>query len=108
MDDNIVLNRKTYKIPPQNILNNHRKFYNLKAENAVVTGQWFERVFDHINDCDFPKGLEYILTDKFVCELSTEERENIDEGDLNWSIKCLLVSEEKNKNKKMKSTRSIF
>lgn len=79
-------------MPPNDILNNRRKFYDLKAEDTETIDKWFERIFNHIDNCNFAKEAEYILTDRYVCELDTKERDNIHEGDLNWSIKCLFVS----------------
>lgn len=95
MDDQ-VSKRKLYKIPPNNISDNRRKFYDLKADND----EWISRLFDHIYDCDYPKGGEYILTDKYMCELKPEERDTVCEADLNWSTKFLFVSIKKVKTMK--------
>lgn len=92
--DIAVFNRISYQIPSNNILENRRQFYDL-TKNAETREEWFERIFCRINDCGFPRGKEYILTDRFICELNTQELDQICQEDLNWSIKCLLVSVKK-------------
>lgn len=69
-----VCDRKLYKIPSNEILNNRRKFYGLKRENAETIQNWLGRFYDHIDDCDFPKSIEFILADRLLCELATTER----------------------------------
>lgn len=90
MDDKVP-NRKLYKIPSNNILDNRREFYNL-TKNVETKEKWLERVSGHIDDCDFSKKREYILADRFICELNTEEQDHIRTAGFNWSKKCPLVS----------------
>lgn len=83
--------RKLYKIPSDRILNNRRKFYDLKRKDDETIEQLLYRVFSHIDDCDFPASVEYILTDKFVCELNAEETEFLRKVDPNWSMECVSI-----------------
>lgn len=84
--------RKLYKIPTNDILDNRREFYGLKRKAGETIEKWLNRVYSHIEECDFPKSVEYILTDKFICELNATERELIRKADINWSVKCEFVS----------------
>lgn len=90
-----ICDRKLYKIPSDKILDKRRGFYGLKRKRGETIEKWLNRVFSHIDDCDFPKSVEYILTDKFICELNTEERGLIRKAGIDWSMKCELVSKKK-------------
>lgn len=84
--------RKLYKIPSDEVLENRREFYGLAREVGETIEKWLYRVFSHIDGCDFPKSVEYILTDKFVCELETDERQFLRKAAPNWSMMCKVVS----------------
>lgn len=90
-----VCDRKLYRIPSDKILDKRRGFYGLKRKNGETIEKWLNRVFSHIDDCDFSESVEYILTDKFICQLNIEEREFIRKAGPNWSMKCKFVSIEK-------------
>lgn len=92
MAEEYVRDRKLYKIPSDEVLENRREFYGLTREMGETTEKWLYRVFSHIDNCDFPESVEYILTDKFVCELVTDEREFLRKANPNWSMKCKIVS----------------
>lgn len=109
MDDK-AHDRESYKIPTNNIIvGNRRKFYGLKKQNAETIEEWLERVFRHIDDCDFPTSIELnILADKFTCELNTEERDVIRKADSNWTMKCQVVSINKENHWKCSAFQFIF
>lgn len=81
-----------YKIPSNNILDHRRKFYGLKKSNVEAIKKWFERVFSYADGCDYPESIKFVLMDKFMSELSNEERDHIRKADSNWSIKSVIVS----------------
>lgn len=66
-----------YQIPSNGIVNYRREFYRLKRENYEEPQAWLDRVQNHIVCCAFPKFIEYILIDKFMCELNADEIESI-------------------------------
>lgn len=92
MVDNDVGDRKLYKIPSDEVLGNRSEFYGMSRKTGETIEKWLYRVFSHIDGCDFPKSVEYILTDKFVCGLDSDEREFIRKADPNWSMICKVVS----------------
>lgn len=92
MGERDVCDRKLYKIPCDEILENRREFYGLTRETSESIETWLYRVFSHIDVCDFPKSVEYILTDKFVCELDADERAFIRKADPNWAMQFEVVS----------------
>lgn len=92
-----ITDRKLYKIPTNEIPDNRRKLFGLKREIDESTKTWLNRVCSQMDLCDFPKSIEYILTDKFMCELSNDERALIRGTDTNWSLKCEFVCRAKKK-----------
>lgn len=84
--------QKLYKIPTNEILESRRKFYALKRNPCETIEKWMYRVCGHMDVCDFPQSIEYIFTDKFLCELTVSERELIRKSDTNWSLICEYVS----------------
>lgn len=94
-----MTDRKLYKIPSNEILDSRREFYGLKRNLGETIEKWLNRVCSHMGDCDFPESVEYIVTDKFVCELTANERQLIRKADTNWSMICEFVSKKIQKNK---------
>lgn len=99
-------NRKLYKIPKDEILDKRREFYGLKRISGESIEEWLDRICSHMDDCCFPESVEYILTDKFVCELSADERQQIRNADINWSMIWECVST--NQNQMIQYCRSYF
>lgn len=68
-----------YKAPSNEILQNRKEFYNLQRQCDEQTKTWLNRVRGHIDRCEFPRlvSTEYLLIDKFVCELNANAREII-------------------------------
>lgn len=79
-----------YKAPSNDILRHRREFYGLWKRCDDQTGTWLNRVQSHIDCCEFPPvlSLEYILIDKFVCELGDDEREFVQSVDI-WTLEQL-------------------
>lgn len=78
----------SYKMPPDEILDNRKEFYCLKRGFGESIEMWLNEVQNHINCCDFSKFVEFFLIDKFVCELNKDEREIVCRANL-WSLQRL-------------------
>lgn len=78
-----------YKIPSKEIIANRRKFYRLKKKDDEQIEAWLERGQTQIKCCEFPKIVEFLLIDKFMCELKKNEIEFIRSAVDTWSIERL-------------------
>lgn len=99
-----------YKPPKKEILKNRKAFYDLKRKKSESTDKWLERIQKCIDCCDFPKFMEFILIDRFVCGLNKTEMEIILKTE-NWSLKQLLehfLNQSGGKNKKDKAKPKVF
>lgn len=76
-----------YQTPTDDLIRNRREFYGLCRESDVETGTWLNQVQTLIDRCEFPSILsrEYLLIDKFVCELNANAREFI-QSEGNWTL----------------------
>lgn len=68
-----------YKTPSNEILQHRKEFYGLWKRCDDKPALWLKRVRSQIERCDFPPMIsrEFLLIDKFVCELNDDEREFI-------------------------------
>lgn len=68
-----------YKTPTTEIIGHRKEFYNLWKRCDNQTATWFNQVQSQIDRCEFPSVMsrEYLLIDKFVCELDDNERKFI-------------------------------
>lgn len=68
-----------YKTPSTEILQHRKEFYGLWKRCDDKTVSLFNRVQCQMDRCDFPPLIsrEYLLIDKFVCELNHDAREFI-------------------------------
>lgn len=82
-------NLYSYTIPSNTILENRKLFYTMKRERNERTQAWLKRVQWHINRCAFPKIIEFLLIDKFMCELHFNEIEFIRRIET-WTLNQLL------------------
>lgn len=69
-----VYDRYLYKMPTDETLNNRKSFYRLLRRNDLPMKKWLNYVRVLIKICDFPKFFKYLMIDKFMCELSIEDR----------------------------------
>lgn len=76
-----------YTAPTDDIIRQRREFYSLWRRCDDETGTWLNRIESLINCCEFPPILswEYLLIDKFVCELNPNAREFIQSDDT-WTL----------------------
>lgn len=86
----IAYNLELYKVPSDAVLQNRKKFYNLRREEDEKTKIWLDRVENCINCCEFPKFVIYLLIDKFIGELDTVERENVRAAADTWSLRQIF------------------
>lgn len=77
-----------YKIPSLRVRYNRKIFCGLKKKRNELVNDWFNRVQDRINRCEFEKFTEVLLIDKFFCELSDDEIKPYLDTDT-WSLKQL-------------------
>lgn len=66
-----------YQIPSNEILENRKEFHRLKRGISESIEVWLNEVQNHANCCDFSKFVDFLLTDKFFCELNNDERDLI-------------------------------
>lgn len=59
----------TYKIPSEETRKNRKLFYNLHRERDELIESWLDRVQSRCNCCDFMKFTNFLVIDKFTCEL---------------------------------------
>lgn len=78
-----------YKVPSIAILENRKQFYALKRETDERTETWLKRIQWHIKRCAFPKIIEFLLIDKFMCELNFNEMDFMRHMEA-WTLNQLL------------------
>lgn len=76
-----------YITPTDEIIQRRCEFYGLWRRCDDETGAWLNRIENLIDRCEFPPFLnrEYLLIDKFVCELNTNAREFI-QSENTWTL----------------------
>lgn len=80
---------KLYQFPPEFVLKNRREFYLSQKENTESISEWLYRIGKCIKDCDFGAISNFLLIDKFFCELSDEDIRKF-QNDATWSLEQLL------------------
>lgn len=85
------LNLSFYKTPSDEILRHRRAFYVLWKRCDDHPTTWLNRVQSQINRCEFPPLMshEFLLVDKFACEVDDEYREFIQSVDT-WTLDQLM------------------
>lgn len=87
---NTAGNHVSYRIPSNKILQNRRLFYGFRRKKCESADQWLKQIQDHINRCDFPPSIEYMLMDCFVCGLNADELTTIRNAET-WTLKELVA-----------------
>lgn len=79
-----------YKLPSNEILRHRKAYYDLCKRHDDETETWLNRIQSQINRCEFPSVMsrEYLLIDKFVCELDKDQRNFIQSVDT-WTLEQL-------------------
>lgn len=77
-----------YKIPSLEAIQNRKIFYGLQRDIGESTEKWFDRTQRLFYGCVFPSHIEFLLIDKFVCELNAREFELIQTAKI-WSFQQL-------------------
>lgn len=85
------VNLNLYKTPSTEIIRHRKEFYGLWKRCDDQTTTWLNRLQNQINRCAFPPVMsrEYLLIDKFVCELDGDERELIQSVNT-WTLSELI------------------
>lgn len=79
---------KLYQFPPEFVLKNRREFYLSQKENTESISKWLYRIGNCIKDCDFGAISNFLLIDKFFCELGDEDIRKF-QNDATWSLEQL-------------------
>lgn len=78
-----------YKIPSDAVIKHRKEFYALVRKKDEQSKVWLNRVQKQMKCCKFPKLVEYLLIDKFMCELNHDEKNAIRIASGIWSVKQL-------------------
>lgn len=69
MTELMSVSRKLYQTPSDAVLQNRRTFYSKQKLKDEPMTQWLWRIRDCIVGCEFDALSEFLLIDKFICEL---------------------------------------
>lgn len=64
---------KLYRISCDAVVRSRRAFYSSHKETTETITNWLWRTQQCIKDCEFGGLADFLLIDKFICELSGEE-----------------------------------
>lgn len=83
-------NLNLYKPPSNGVLHHRKEFYDLWRRCDDQTATWLKRIQSQIKRCEFPSLItyEYLLIDKFVCELNPNARDFIQSIEA-WTLEKL-------------------
>lgn len=84
-----VCDWRVYRTPSNEILRNRRTFYGLQRRIQEPVQQWLKRIQTGIRGCEFPKIIEFLLIDRFVCGLNSTELKSIRRVHT-WTLKQLM------------------
>lgn len=91
------IDSRQYRTPSEIVLEHRKIFYSIqKVENESVP-DWLCRIRDSIDSCEFGTMTDFILIDKFMCELGIDEVNKFKITEL-WSLEQLLDAVQEHKN----------
>lgn len=84
-----------YHMPSEDVLQFRRTFYLSHKESFETPNDWLGRIKESIHRCDFGKLTEYLLIDKFICELGRDEISTF-QNVKSWAIEqlCEMASKQ--------------
>lgn len=85
MTESVSVHPNFYETPSEAILQNRNAFYLSQKDNAEPIAQWFYRIRQSIENCNFGSLTDFLLIDKFICSLNSEEVRWIRKTDM-WSL----------------------
>lgn len=85
MNEILVFHSNLYQIPSETTLQNRREFYSTQKEGSEPIIEWFNRIKDAIDACDFGASSDFLTIDKFFCGLDEEAFQWFQETDC-WSV----------------------
>lgn len=84
-----------YEIPSVEVLQHRKIFYALKRESGEQITVWLNRVQTQVKYCEFRKFQQYLVIDKFMCELGQNDLKFLERSGRIWSLdqlnKCFNV-----------------
>lgn len=83
-----VCDWSVYKTPSNEILRNRRAFYGLQRKAQEPVEKWLNRIRSSIRCCEFPTIIEFLLMDRFVCGLNSDELRTLRRVH-SWTVKRL-------------------
>lgn len=86
-----------YSPPSDFVIANRKIFYSSQKVDDESIGDWLWRIRDYIDNCEFGELAEFLLIDKFVCELDKDEIYKFKNIEL-WSLDQLMMAIEYQKN----------
>lgn len=78
-----------YQTPSGVVLQNRKAFYLSQKESAEPITQWFHRIRDAIEDCNFGTLTDFLVIDKFFSGLDSDEIRWMRRTD-SWSLDQLF------------------
>lgn len=97
-----------YKIPSNKIQENRQEFYDLSRESDEEMKKWFDRIQSVVRCCKFARCRQFLIIDKFICDLGTDEIECIKRAITDrWSLQQ-LNKYFMDQNAQVKRTKPIF
>lgn len=61
-----------YKIPPKSVHMRRKQFHSNQRNQQETSYEWFCRVFDAVNGCEFGEYGDFMLIDKFFAGLNSD------------------------------------
>lgn len=62
----------TYTIPSSTAYHKRKRFYSNDRNQYETNEEWFHRVFESLNGCEFGELTDFMLIDKFIAGLNDE------------------------------------
>lgn len=79
---------KLYQTPSEIVRQNRKQFYSSQKENTESISKWLCRIGQYSQDCEFGARSDFLLIDKFICELNSEEIQKF-QNVSTWSLEQL-------------------
>lgn len=76
MTESLLYNPCVYQTPSEKVLENRKLFYLTHKDDTESITEWLWRIKDCIIGCEFGELSDFLLIDKFICELRNDEIQN--------------------------------
>lgn len=78
-----------YEIPSQSFRHKRNEFFRLQRKHSEPIDKWLKRVEIHMGSFDIPKIAEYLVVEKFMSKLKSDELLSFKRVSSTWSLKQL-------------------